>query len=110
MNTLFTRILTFGLTLGGFWGIANAQTGVLNPNDSVITYNASQPPATPPNGTLAKWVRTVRMSYPTTDFKCYYYNGVQFRLKWPTDWTPGADGRTWPLDIFSTEWGSGHYL
>jgi len=100
MNAIFTRIFTLGWTLGVLVGTAKAQTGVLNPNDSVITYNSLNPPATPPNGTLAKWVRTVRMSYPTSDFKCYYYNGVQFRLKWPKDWTPGADGRTWPLYIF----------
>jgi predicted esterase len=100
MNTIFTRILTIGLTFGALVGIAKAQTGVLNPNDSVITYNPSNPPATPPNGTLAKWVRTVRMSYATSDFKCYYFNGVQFRLKWPTNWTPGADGKTWPLYLF----------
>ncbi|MBS1601183.1 MAG: fibronectin type III domain-containing protein, partial [Bacteroidetes bacterium] len=99
MNTVFTRIL-LGLTLVAYAGIAEAQTGVLNPSDSVITYNSFNPPATPPTGTLAKWVRTVRMSYPTSDFKCYYFNGVPFRLKWPDNWTPGADGKTWPLYLF----------
>ncbi|MBS1606368.1 MAG: fibronectin type III domain-containing protein [Bacteroidetes bacterium] len=90
------------MTLGLFFGSARAQfgTGVLNPNDPVITYNSASPPATPPLGTLAKWVRTKRVSYNTDDFKCYYYNGVQFRLKWPTTWTSTNDGKTWPLYLF----------
>jgi len=102
MNTLSTRILLLVLTLGVFGGVARAQfgTGVLNPNDPVITYNPAAPPANPPYGNVAKWVRTVRVSYSTTDFKCYIYNGLQFRLKWPTTWTSTNDGKTWPLYLF----------
>jgi hypothetical protein len=99
MNTLSTRILILGLTLSVFCGVARAQfgTGVLNPSDPVITYNPQSPPANPPYGNVAKWVRTKRVSYNTDDFKCYIYNGLQFRLKWPTTWTSTDDGKQWPV-------------
>ncbi|WP_431214312.1 hypothetical protein ACQ86N_05540 [Puia sp. P3] len=103
MNTLSTRIFLLVLTMGLFFGSARAQfgTGVLNPNDPVVTYNPAAPPANPPGGNVAKWVRTKRVNYNTDDFKCYIYNGLQFRLKWPTTWTSTNDGKTWPLYLFS---------
>jgi pimeloyl-ACP methyl ester carboxylesterase len=73
---------------------------VLDPTDPVVTYNPAAPPATPKNGVLAKWVRTVRMGYNTDTYKCYYYNGVQFRLKFPKSWTSAADGKKYPVYLF----------
>jgi predicted esterase len=77
--------------------IALGQTGVLNPSDPVITYNPASPPTVPNYGTLAKWVRTVDFSWSTNDFKCYYYEGLQFRLKWPANYNPS---QAYPLYIF----------
>src|SRR5690348_11479987 len=101
MNQRFTRRLNLLLVvLASLFGQSvHAQTGVLNPNDSVVIYNPSAPPTLPPAGVLAKWVKTTRMSYNTNDFKCYIYNYVQFRLKWPKSWTPG-DTKTYPLYVF----------
>lgn len=77
----------------------SAQTGVLNPNDPIVTYNPSAPPATPPNGVLSKWVITRRVSWNTSSFKAYYYNGLAFRLKFPKSYQPG-NGKTYPLYLF----------
>jgi len=101
MNQRFTRRLNLLLVVLAFlFGQSVlAQTGVLNPNDPIVIYNPSAPPTLPPAGTLAKWVKTTRMSYNTDDFKCYVYNYVQFRLKWPKSWTPG-DTKTYPLYVF----------
>ena len=77
-----------------------AQTGVLNPNDPVVIYNPSAPPAYPAQNTLVKWVKTTRFSWSSTDFKCYFYNNVQFRLKWPKTFATDPPGTTYPLYMF----------
>lgn len=79
--------------------VLSAQTGVLDPNDPIVIYNPSSPPVTPPANTLAKWVKTNRLSWNSTSFKCYYYNGIQFRLKFPKSYVPG-NGKTYPLYLF----------
>ena len=76
------------------------QTGVLNPNDPIVLYNSAAPPALPPANTMKKWVKTKRVSYNTDDFKCYIYNNVQFRLKWPKTFATDPVGTTYPLYVF----------
>src|SRR5437899_4846487 len=63
-----------------------AQGGVFNPNDPVVNYDSTHPPVKPPSGQVGKWVRTPRLSWSTTSFKCYYYNGIAFRLKYPKNY------------------------
>jgi len=78
-----------------------SQTGVLNPNDPIVVYNPAAPPATPPFGTLAKWVKTNRVGFNTTSFKAYYYKGLVFRLKFPKTYQHDvADGKKYPLLVF----------
>ena len=74
---------------------------ILNPNDTVVTFNPADTPAIPAYGQIAKWVRTVRMTYNTNLWKCYIYNGNQFRLRFPPDYNPTAnDGKVYPMLIF----------
>ena len=74
---------------------------VLNPNDSIITYNSSQPPAQPAWGQIGKWVRTKRLSWNTTEYKCYIYKGCAFRLHFPKSYNPTAnDGKKYPMVVF----------
>ena len=83
---------------------SNAQN-VFDANDPVYTYNASAPagsntnPNTPPANTMAKWVRTVRMSWDATKFKCYYFNGMAFRLRFPNNYDPSGATK-YPLVVF----------
>ncbi|WP_207632856.1 fibronectin type III domain-containing protein, partial [Foetidibacter luteolus] len=85
-----------------------AQTGVLDPNDPIVIYNPATPPAVPPYGTLAKWVKTTRVSWNTSTFKCYYYNGVAFRVKFPKTYQHSVnDGKKYPVYLFFT--GRGAY-
>ncbi len=102
MKQRFTQLLSllFVLILAFSGQAARAQTGVLNYQDPIVLYNAAAPPTMPALGTLAKWVKTTRVSYNTDDFKAYIFNDVQFRLKWPKSYTPGADGKTYPLYLF----------
>lgn len=98
MKKFYHLLLSFVLL--GFLG-AYAQTGVLNPADPVVTYNPASPPATPGYGVLAKWVKTTRVNWNTSSYKCYYYNGLQFRLKFPKSYQHGvADGKKYPMIIF----------
>ena len=78
-------------------GIANAQT-VFNPNDVNVEYNAQNPPVQPTTGP-GKWVKTSRMSWNTSGYKCYIYKGIAFRLKYPKTYVPG-NGVKYPLFLF----------
>jgi large repetitive protein len=90
--SLFALIVFLGQT-------AKAQT--MNPNDAVITYNSSAPPAQPAFGKIGKWVRTVRLNWNTSEYKCYIYKGVCYRLHFPKTYNPTAnDGKKYPVLIF----------
>jgi hypothetical protein len=77
-----------------------AQTGILNPHDPIVIYDSAHPPTMPPFGTLAKWVKSNRVTWNTAAFKCYMYNGIAFRLKFPKSYSTAADGKNYPLYLF----------
>ena len=86
----------------GFGHIANAQ--IFNPGDAVVNYDPNNPPTAPDWGTIGKWVRTLRSDVNFTNkdsYKCYYLNGMPFRLKFPKSYQQGvADGKKYPIFIF----------
>jgi large repetitive protein len=103
-----TRIFTLLLTA---LIVVAAQTvrgqNVLNPNDTLVTFNPADtpkipaPPIPPFDNTIHKWLRTVRMSWNTNQYKCYIYNGCQFRLCYPLSYNPTAnDGKKYPMLVF----------
>lgn len=103
MKLLFSRYSGMAVVVGVlllFGQLASAQTGILNPNDTVVTYNPASPPATPPANTLAKWVRTVDFNWNSTEYKCYYYNSLQFRIKFPKTYGQDPPGTVYPMYIF----------
>src|ERR1700760_2709133 len=106
---VFTRLFTgLFIALSFLCGTTVSGQSILNPNDSLITYNPSKPPAMPANGTIGKWVRTVRMSWNTNNWKAYIYNGNQFRLRFPNGYNPTAnDGKVYPMLIFMHGEGEG---
>ncbi|HTE12189.1 MAG TPA: hypothetical protein VK645_14500, partial [Chitinophagaceae bacterium] len=73
--------------------VINAQN-VFNPADPIVTYNGSAAagsstnPNLPPWYVMSKWVRTSKMSWSTTNFKCYIWNGMPFRLRFPKNYNP----------------------
>ncbi|MCB0774999.1 MAG: hypothetical protein KDB99_01600, partial [Chitinophagaceae bacterium] len=103
MKTI-TRVICFWSAFFAVFFLppANAQTGVLNPDDPVVTYNSSSPPATPAYGTLAKWVRTKRVSFNTDSYKAYFYKGVAFRLKFPKTYKDSLSNpdKKYPIFVF----------
>ncbi|HTE09323.1 MAG TPA: hypothetical protein VK645_00100, partial [Chitinophagaceae bacterium] len=82
----------------------NAQN-VFNPGDAIISYDdmATAGSATNPNmpatGVMTKWVRTVRVGWSTTNFKCYMWNGMAFRLRFPNNYNP-ANASKYPVIVF----------
>ncbi|HZE85608.1 MAG TPA: hypothetical protein VE035_14930, partial [Puia sp.] len=84
---LFTKAIpAFLLFLAAFCAQnANSQS-VLNPADTVYTYSSTAPagsrtnPSQPAPGVIGKWIRTVRLSWNSSEWKCYIYNGIPFRL------------------------------
>ncbi|HEY4149217.1 MAG TPA: hypothetical protein VGM41_09820, partial [Chitinophagaceae bacterium] len=84
--------------------IADAQN-VFNPNDSVYTYNSSAAagsvtnPNTPANGVMAKWIRTTRMSWNTNKFKCYFFDGMALRIRFPNNYDPSGNTK-YPTVLF----------
>lgn len=74
---------------------------VIDPNDSVIDYNAATPPTQPPYGQIGKWVRTKSLNWNTNEYKCYIYKNYPFRLHFPKTYNPTAnDGKKYPILIF----------
>jgi predicted esterase len=76
-----------------------AAQGVLNPDDPIVNYDEDNPPATPPYGTVAKWVRTPTLNWNTDAWKAYYYNGMGFRLLYPKSYKTDPN-KKYPLLIF----------
>lgn len=99
---IFTLLRVLTVSVLSFFVIdARSQTGVLDPDDPVVIYDPVNPPATPPNGTLAKWVKTTRVSFNTTSYKAYFYKGMAFRLKFPKSYKDSlGTGKKYPLFIF----------
>lgn len=73
---------------------------VFNPNDPVITYDPARPPVQPANNVMAKWVRTKVYTWNTDNFKCYIYNGMAFRLRYPTGYNPSDKSKKYPVVVF----------
>lgn len=73
---------------------------VLDPNDPVVNYNAASPPAQPAWGSIGKWVRTPRVSWGATSYKCYIYKGMQFRLKYPKNFNAADTSKKYPIIVF----------
>jgi predicted esterase len=104
MKTITTRITSLLMVFlaAVFFNASKAQTGVLNPDDPIVVYSPANPPATPPYGTLAKWVKTNRVSFTTTSFKAYFYKGVSFRLKFPKTYKDSLSNpnKKYPIFVF----------
>ncbi|MDP4260805.1 MAG: PA14 domain-containing protein, partial [Bacteroidota bacterium] len=97
-----TRILLAAtIVLAAAFGAPVRAQSILNPNDTVFTYNPAAPPTQPAGNTIGKWVRTVRVGWNTNNYKCYIYNGFPFRLRFPKSYNPTAnDGKKYPILIF----------
>ncbi|MHA4808117.1 fibronectin type III domain-containing protein [Flavitalea flava] len=105
---LFTKTIPFFLlVLIMVFTLAVHGQSVLNPTDSVVTYNAAAPsgslsnPNMPDANTISKWIRTVRLSWNTKEWKAYILHTIPFRLKYPKSYDPNAnDGKKYPMLIF----------
>jgi predicted peptidase len=95
MNRLLPLTLLLLAVISG-----TAQTGIFNPQDPIVIYDSAHPPTMPPFGTLAKWVKSNRVTWNTTAFKCYMYNKMAFRLKFPKSYSSAVDGKSYPLYLF----------
>src|SRR3954465_13190863 len=99
MKQLIAKLAALLCISMGFTQILSAQS-ILDPNDPLVTYNPASPPAIPASG-IAKWVRTSRVSWNTSAYKAYYFNGNCFRLKFPKTYNPTAvDGKKYPMIVF----------
>ncbi len=80
-------------------GDIRAQANVFNPDDSLINYNNTP---LPPDGAIYKWVRTPRsqINFNPEKFKCYYYNGMAFRLRFPNGYNPADATKKYPVILF----------
>ncbi|RYY61720.1 MAG: T9SS type A sorting domain-containing protein [Chitinophagaceae bacterium] len=84
-----------------FRSVSLGQAGILDPNDPIVVYNPAAPPATPANGTMAKWVKTNRLGWNSSSYKSYFYKNLAFRLKFPKSYVHGvSDGKKYPVYIF----------
>ena len=100
------KILIRLLLVSGFFSIlfastAAGQASVLDPTDSLYTYDVNANYVVPPNGTIGKWVRTKRLGWNTKNWKAYIYNNSPFRLRFPKSYIAGVtDGKKYPMLVF----------
>ncbi|GAC1424498.1 MAG: hypothetical protein NVS9B7_05460 [Flavisolibacter sp.] len=90
------------LLIAGSLTAANSQSkNVLDPTDTLVTYDSTHKPVQPPVGQIGKWVRTVRVNWKSDMYKAYIYNGAAFRLRYPKSYNPTAvDGKKYPILVF----------
>jgi predicted esterase len=100
------------LTLVVVARMANAQN-VMSHLDGVYTYNSgaaigtNNNPAVPPPDIISKWVndptlKPGRINWPQAQqdrFKCYFFNGMAFRLRFPKNYDPNGTTK-YPLILF----------
>src|SRR5438128_195712 len=85
------------------WSSANAQPGILDPNDPDVVFTSTNRPAAPAFGVMAKWGHTNRLTWNSQKpfnygYKSYYYKGMAFRLKFPKSYQHNVnDGKKYPL-------------
>ncbi|HTL10047.1 MAG TPA: PA14 domain-containing protein, partial [Chitinophagaceae bacterium] len=78
---------------------------VFSPLDPLITYDSTAPagssanPLQPAPNVMAKWVRTPRLAWNTSNFKSYIWNGMAFRLRFPNNYNP-ANASKYPVLLF----------
>ena len=84
------------------FGSASYAQNVFNPNDPIVNYDPNNPPVTPPANTIAKWVRTPhpKVTWNTSKFKAYYYNGIAFRMRFPSNYDPNNPAKKYPVILF----------
>ena len=75
---------------------------VFSPSDPIVTYSSGAAlgspahPNQPAGNVMSKWVRTQRVAWTTTNFKCYIWNGMVFRLRFPNNYNP-ANATKYPV-------------
>lgn len=101
---MFKNLLIFAVVLC-CCNIITAQD-VFNPADPIVTYNSAAPagsstnPNQPPWYVMSKWVRTNRnLGWTTSNFKCYIWNGMAFRMRFPKNYNP-LNASKYPVIIF----------
>jgi len=98
-----TKFFLLLMSIGGMIhsNSVNGQS-ILDPTDTLATYDSTRPPTQPPFGQIGKWVRTFkRVTWNTSEYKAYIYKGVAFRLKFPKTYNPTAvDGKKYPMLVF----------
>src|SRR5689334_18749406 len=81
---------------------------VFNPADTIANFNEAAilgtpaKPVLPATNVMAKWGRirnASRINWDASDFKCYIWNGMQFRLKYPLNYNP-ANASKYPVIVF----------
>jgi predicted esterase len=97
MKTFTLKVLLVGLSFL-FLHSVRAQK-MLNPTDTIVNYDSTNPPIQPPYGKIGKWVRTPSMDWNTSAYKCYIYQGSDFRLHFPQTYQPN-DGKKYPIIVF----------
>ncbi|PWT97806.1 MAG: hypothetical protein C5B52_13250 [Bacteroidetes bacterium] len=74
---------------------------VIDPNDPEVIFSSTYKPPVPANGAIAKWGHAKRLSWNSSAYKCYYFNGMNFRIKFPKSYQHLVnDGKKYPVYLF----------
>lgn len=99
MKTFALKVLLVGLSFLFLYPHRAQAQKMLDPTDTIVNYDSTHPPIQPAWGKIGKWVRTPSMDWNSSAYKCYIYQGFDFRLHFPQTYKPN-DGKKYPIMVF----------
>lgn len=107
MRGLIRSIAFYLIVLAALFNLSATAQSVIDPADPVVNYDAAHPPANPGWMQMTKWVRTPNTNVQTrnggwtaNNYKCYNWQGLAFRVRFPLNYSTTNDGKKYPLIVF----------
>lgn len=107
MRGLIRGIAFYVIVIAALLTQTAAAQSVIDPADPVVNYNSASPPPAPGWMQMTKWVRTPNTTVQTRNggwtadnYKCYNWQGLAFRVRFPKNYSTANDGKKYPLLIF----------
>lgn len=107
MRRFIRSITIYVIALAALFTQSAMAQSVIDPADPVVDYNSANPPAPASWMQMTKWVRTLNSTvknkyggWTSMNYKCYNWQGLAFRVRFPKNYSTSNDGKKYPLIIF----------
>jgi predicted esterase len=106
MRGLIRSIAFYLVVLAALFTQGARAQSVIDPADPVVNYNSANPPMSGWHE-MKKWVRTPNTNvqnrnggWTANNYKCYNWDGLAFRVRFPKNYSTSNDGKKYPLIVF----------